>query len=909
MYQSFLEHVLDRLQEKEINPSQCTFVLPSKRSGTFLKKFISKRLQQNTFAPKIFSIQDFIADISGMDKAPNLELLLTLFEVYQKSNLEEHDDFPTFMKWGQVLLQDFDEIDGYLIPPKDILNYLSAIKELNHWSLQKEKTELVKNYLQLWNNLESLYNGFTKTLLKQQRGYQGLMSRVAVDHLEAYGNQTKNQPIVFVGFNALNNSESTIVQYFLEQGNGLIFWDIDTHFLNDPIHDAGLFIRKYQREWPYYKNKGAIEAQDHFLATKRIEITGVPKSISQTKYVGQLLQNLNDSKEIDLAKTAVVLADETLLTPMLKAVPASIESTNITMGLPLDKTVLHSFYLSFLDLSSIVSERGWLYKNVLEFLSNPYTSVLAKDQPLDFAKAISNDIKQNNWLYLDSNTLSHYADASEILKIIFPGTSISPSQWVDCCLLLTLRLKALFQKEENALELEQLYRFYTLFNQLKQHLDKLGHIKELRSIKSLFKQLANMENLDFVGEPLTGLQIMGMLESRNLDYETVIITSVNEGILPSGKSNNSFVPFDVKRDYGLPTYKEKDAIYTYHFYRLIQRAKNVFVIYNTEPDVLEGGEKSRLVSQLLTDKDVAPFVTHTISTPQTQITAETLLQITKGEQLRRDIVAFAENGFSPTSLTNYIRNPIDFYTRNILKINDVEEVEENIAANTFGTIVHDSLEDLYQPLLGQVLTKENVSAVKPQIAQTVQQHFNKNLSGVDVSKGKYLLVYNVIVKYLENFIGLELQQLQRHEVKLLALEERYECQLDIPGLDFPIKLKGTLDRVDQIDGITRVVDYKTGKVEPKNVKITDWEELITNYDKSKAFQLLCYALLYTKKHGEQPLHAGIYSFKNLGQGFFPFTEDKNPLIDAKVLETFTSYLEQLIKEICSTQTPLTEKPV
>lgn len=906
MHTTFLEYVLDDLEKKQLNIASCTFVLPSKRSGIFLKQHISKKLDKNMFSPEIVSIQEFIEALSGLRQSSNLDLLFTLYAVYKDSDVKQHEDFSSFIKWGQTLLHDFNEIDGYLIPAKDILNYLSAIKELNHWSLKKEKTELVENYLHLWGNLEAIYKNFTAAQLEQKSGHQGLVQRIAVQNLSERAKASSTNPVVFVGFNALNNAESNIIQHYLEQGNTYIYWDIDTYFLNDPIHDAGLFIRNYLREWPYYKNQSKITVQDGFLSPKRISITGVPKSMSQTKYAGQLLQELAAGPN-DIQNTALVLADETLLNPMLRAIPSSIGEVNITMGFPLDKTVLHSFFSTYLELCLHVSDRGWFYKNVLEFVSNPYTLVLSSTLETDFAKTLAKDIKEGNWLYVAPEMLLKYTGSKELLDILFPRKPIAPQEWMDNCLLLIQHLKEIFQSQKNALELEYLYRFHTLFNQLGQCLGKVDFLSELKSIKNLFKQLASIETLDFIGEPLTGLQIMGMLESRNLDFETVIITSVNEGILPSGKSNNSFIPFDVKRDYGLPTYKEKDAIYTYHFYRLLQRAKNVHIIYNTEPDVLEGGEKSRLITQLLTDANIRPCVTHVIATPQIKIDPRPLLNINKDAVLLEDMKVFAGNGFSPTSLTNYIKNPIDFYKRNILKINDLEEVEENIAANTFGTIVHDSLEQLYTPLIGSLLTKENVSPLKLQISEVVAQNFRKTLSGVDISKGRFLLVYNVIVKYLQNFIDLEISQLKRHEIKLLALEEKYAVPLDIPGLDFPIRLKGTLDRVDVFDGTVRIIDYKTGRVEPKNVKITDWEELVTNYDKSKAFQLLCYALLYHKKYQVAPVLAGIYSFKHLSQGLFPFTEDKNGTIDENTLATFESYLHRLVLDIFDARTPLTEK--
>ncbi|WP_299487231.1 PD-(D/E)XK nuclease family protein [uncultured Allomuricauda sp.] len=904
--QSFLEYVLDDLKKKEMQIEHCTFILPSKRSGTFLKKYISERISKNIFAPKILSIEDFIADIAGLSTTTSIDLLLILFKSYKQTKLKTHDDFNSFLKWGQTLIQDFNEIDRYLIPAHDILNYLSAIKDISHWSLKQEKTELVQNYLALWNQLESLYNTFTTSLLQQNKGYQGLVYKTAVKHLDSYTVNREDGPLVFIGFNALNTAESRIIQHLLEQPNTEIYWDIDSHFLDDKIHDAGLFIRDYQNEWPFYKQNKLQGVHNDFLSSKNITITGVPKSASQAKYVGNLVDVQTSEIHEGIKKTALVLADEALLNPILKAIPSHIEEANITMGLPLNNTVLYSFFASFLELSIAHSDKGWFYNDVLQFVSNPYCKSLAQSKEFSFLQNLDTDIKKNNWIYLNpAIILKHYPSADKI-DLAFPEKTISPSQWIDNCLALIQLLKSHFQTMDNAMELEYLYRFYSLFNQLHSQLSEVDFIKDLKTLRSFFKQLTASETLDFIGEPLSGLQIMGMLESRNLDFETVIITSVNEGILPSGKSNNSFIPFDVKREYGLPTYKEKDAIYTYHFYRLIQRAKNIHIIYNTEPDVLEGGEKSRLISQLLTDDAISKYVSHQIASPEVKIKPSKQIEITKTPLLQSDIKNLAQNGFSPTSLTNYIRNPIDFYKRNILRINDIQEVEENIAANTFGTIIHDSLEQLYNPYLGQFLTVERLSETIQSVPKVVRQHFKKLLPGANLEKGKFLLVFNVLVKYLEKFIELEKGMLSRHQIRILELEKKHSIELHIKGLPYPIKLKGTIDRVDEVDGVTRIVDYKTGRVDPKNVKIPHWDELIADYDKSKAFQLLCYALLFTKEKNVQNLNAGIYSFKNLGQGFLPFTSE-GTLITPETLDNFKTYLEKLILEICNPNIPFTEK--
>jgi len=446
--------------------------------------------------------------------------------------------------------------------------------------------------------------------------------------------------------------------------------------------------------------------------------------------------------------------------------------------------------------------------------------------------------------------------------------------------------------------------------------EKHSFINDLKSLKSLYTELVSSETVDFQGDPLDGLQIMGMLESRNLDFETVIITSVNEGILPSGKSNNSFIPFDLKTRLGLPTFKEKDAVYTYHFYRLLQRAKNIHILYNTEPDVLEGGEKSRLISQMMTDPNKEKEITAKIATPAIEPITKMLQEYKKDEGLMQLIRNHAENGFSPTSLSNYIRNPIDFYKRNLLRIDDKNEVEETIAANTFGTIVHDTLEDLYTPFLGEFLSADGLTKAKTKIQSLVQKHFAKSYMDGDMSRGRNLIAYNVILRYLENYIDSEIEEAKNHQIKILGVEEKLNINLNFPEIDFPVILKGKLDRVDEKDGMLRIIDYKTGKVESKNVEIVNWEDIITDYDYSKAFQLLCYALMFDDKNPIETIQSGIISFKNLNGGFLKFgtkekkgSRNKDNIITKESLTLFQIELKKLILEISNPEIPFTEKEV
>lgn len=914
--QSFLEEVIGQVRKEYPTLEEVVFVLPNKRAGSFLRNAIARTTKRTSFSPEIYSIEGFVEKVSGLTYASNTQQLFELYEAYLKSTTQEKDNFFDFSKWGQTLVQDFNEIDRYLIHTEKLFSNLSAIQEINHWSLQAKKTKMIENYLAFWNNLEQLYTSFNKNLLMKGLGHQGMVYRHASKNIDTYLKSNSDKTYVFVGFNALNTAESHIIQTILKTAKADIFWDTDTYFLNDQVHDASFFIRKHKKTWPYLTEHKLKGVGSNYSDTKNIQITGIPKNVSQAKYVGSILKKLAQQSPDSLKNTAVVLADESLLNPVLNAVPPEIEAVNITMGYPLNKTPLASLFDQFIELYIHQEKEGWFYQKILALLSHPYIHELLNNKETNDAIVLSDAIKSKNWTYVNPSKIKSIANTHSNLLLLFFNEELSPKQFINRCLKIILELKLRFTKKETPLALEYLYRFYSLFNQVLNLIQDHSFINNLKSLQSLYRELLSAETTDFQGEALEGLQIMGMLESRNLDFETVIITSVNEGILPSGKSNNSFIPFDLKTSIGLPTYKEKDAIYTYHFYRLLQRAKNIYILYNTEPDVLEGGEKSRLILQLLTDtnkiKDItakvaAPRITPTINLPQCIEKDVGLLELVRNH---------ARKGFSPTSLSNYIRNPIDFYKRNLLGIDDKLEVEETIAANTFGTIIHDTLENLYTPFIGQYLDEQGLTALKPRIPVLVKTHFAKSYMDGDITRGKNLIAYKVIIRYIENFIDLEIREANKHQIKIISLEEKMSIELNIPGVDFPIILKGKLDRVDCFDGVIRIIDYKTGKVESKHVEIVDWEEIISEHTYSKAFQLLCYALMYSNKNPIDKIESGIISFKNLKAGLLRFaTKDKkgsrvkDRVITQETLIFFIDKLKELISEICDPEIAFTEKEV
>lgn len=911
--QSFLEEVIDDLIGQKRNITEYIYVLPSKRAGTFLRNAISKKLGKTIISPDIYSIEEFIEKISGLSYASQTQQIFELYNSYLKAGPEEKEPFDSYLNWAQTLLQDFNEIDRYLIDASDLFSGLSAIQEVNHWSLKSEKTTLMENYLHFWKNLNSLYTHFNNNLLSKRLGHQGLVYRKAAENIDSYVKLEK-QKHVFLGFNALNTAESKIIQTILTSGGSHIYWDIDPYFLNDKIHDAGFFIRKHKTTWSYFASNDIKGMSHHYLSKKQIEIVGVPKNIAQAKYAGSLLKELQAEKPESLKNTAIVLGDESLLNPLINSLPSTIPSVNITMGQKLALSGLASFFDSYLDLHLTKTSKGWFYKDFISFLSHSNTDLLLTHVGIETNKLVT-IINLKNWTYIKDIHLDIlFANNEEIRSVLFAPYQ-NPKQLIDRCNYLIENFKDEFISTSNKIELEHLYKFHKLFNQIEELTTQYHFLTTLKAFHNLYKQLLSTETMDFQGDPLEGLQVMGMLESRNIDFETIILTSVNEGILPSGKSNNSFIPFDLKTEYGLPTYKEKDAVYTYHFYRLLQRAKNIYLLYNTEPDVLEGGEKSRLITQLLTDENRTDIF-EKIAAPKIAVIPTEKQQISKTPDLVELINSYTQRGFSPSSLSNYIRNPIDFYKQNLMNITETNSVEEHVAANTFGTIVHDTLEELYTPFIGKELSIENLQNAKKQIKGLVKINFEKTYLDGNITTGKNLIAHNVIIKYIENFIDAEIKELKTQNIKIVALEEKLKVELRIPGIEQTVILKGKLDRVDIANGITRIIDFKTGKVERRNVEVTDWNTLIDDYGYSKAFQLLCYSYMFLKTRTDtNELNAGIISLKNLKSGLLQFAQKessrskKNILINHETITLFEEKLFLLIKEICNADIPFIEKEV
>ena len=901
MQQYFLEYVLDTVPLWRENPENHVFILPSKRAGFFLKQKMLQKAGKSLILPEIWSIESFVEEISGLQYASPLDLQFLLYQVYSEQKNITKETFYEFSGWGQLLIQDFNEIDRYLVDSSQLFEYLGNIQELHHWTPAGKSSPMIRKRLAFWKSLYPIYTEFREALEEKGLGYQGQIYRKAVSEAPEFIQNNANKEFIFIGFNALNSAEQDIIQKFLKQDNAAIFWDADTYYLDDPVHDAGLFMRKYRSQWPYLQKNGLKGLGSYFQHPKKISITGLPKSVSQVKYCGELVRNLSEESPEELDHTALILGDETLLNPMLHSLPLEIGGANITMGYPLHHSSIAQLFSAILELFQQKTQDKWRIRAVLQIIRHPFLQPFLQDQAFDSEKVSATLLKEFP-LFVSQGELQQAGIPDEVLDLLFPQNTSGVPQVIRQFVRLTESLVPVYRERKDSLSLEYLEHFKNLFTRLGDLCRQYPFVNDLKALKFLFEQLLSEDSIDFEGEPLKGLQIMGMLESRNLDFKNVIITSVNEGILPSGKTNNSFIPFDVKKEFGLPTYKEKDAVYTYHFYRLLQRAESVHICYNTEPDVLEGGESSRFIGQLLNDPVFASGIEHRIVAPKTGIYPNVHKAIDKSEKLLTRLNEKAASGLSPTALSNYIKDPMLFYKKVLLGIRDSEQLEETVAANTFGTVLHEALEDLYRPYEGLYLNQDAIRSMKMKAPQLALKSFDLHfLKGMKAS-GKNLIALRVMEHYLSMFLTMEEQRLKKQEVKLIGVEKKFRIPFNTRASGPQVYLKGTVDRIEEVDGKIRIIDYKTGMVEPRNVRITDWESLRTDPDKTKAFQIMCYAWLYKQHSDINNLQAGVISFKNLKTGYQWFglkgegrRYDSN--LNESFLLNFEDQLQLLIQEL------------
>jgi len=906
---TFLEETLNHIKGVHEDVSNLVLILPSKRAGGFLKNYLKQSASSTSFAPEIISIEEFIETLSDLKIIDSSELLFKSYHAYTHGRPSgTTEDFESYTNWAITLLNDFNEVDRYLVDPTHFFSYLGSIKTLERWNMQEQQTDLVKKYLSFWNQLLGFYQTLKNQLLEESIGYQGLVYRKAAEEIEHYVQYNGDKNHVFIGFNALNTAEQHIIQGLLETGNTAVYWDADRHFYEDQKHSASLFIRKYFSTWQHFEKNLPKFIADNFSKKKNITFVEVQKNIAQAKYVGELLSGYSEEK---LNHTALVLADESLLLPILHSLPSNVKQVNITMGVPL-KTLPASVFFELVLFFQMKEVNTLYYKDILGILNHPLGIQLVPG-----AMKIVTALTKDNCTHLSISKLLEYGDASnkEPLQLLFSSWGNSSSKALTSCIEIVESLSKQFSDYE--MDRVALYNLHEVFSKISSLNEKFPHLKTVKSVQNLFRELINTSTLDFGGDAYSGLQIMGVLETRVLDFENVILTSVNEGILPTGKSNASFITYDLKKEFKLPLFTEKDAIYTYHFYRLLHRVNDITLVYNNHSEGINTGEKSRFLLQLEIEKHHNHSLHYIQVSPKINHNPQLLKTIAKTDAIMLRLREIAEAGFSPSAMTNYIRNPLDFYLEKVLGIKEFEMIEETVAANTLGTIVHDALEALYKPLEGTYLTVEILKSLLQKIPSEVDTQFKRSFRRGSYDKGKNLIIYEIAKRYILNFINFEITDLTAgNKIQILQIETKLAVPIEIPSLDFPVNIGGKVDRVDSYNGGLRIIDYKTGKVEQRDLEIIEWESLVLDYKYSKVFQVLAYATMINKDTHIEQAEAGIISFKNLQSGFLKFgtkpspgSRTKDQIITQETLRLFKEELVKLITEICTKEIQFTEKKV
>lgn len=899
------------------NLSNTIVILPNKRAKVFLVEAIKNKVTHTVLSPEIISIEDFIQNIAEIRSVDPIEQLFEFYDVYLSiTPTAQQQSFELFANWAKILLQDFNEIDRYLLDPKHVLSYLNDIEDIKKWGIEVEdKTKLLENYIDFWKLLPKYYQSLYDHMLAKGIGYQGLIYREAVKNLIHFLNSVQNKQFLFAGFNALNAAEEKIVQELLAVGQAKIYWDADQTFLNDPYHDAGLFLRRFKENWKHYKSHPFEWIVNDFSATKNIQVIGTPKSVGQAKIAGSILeQTIIEHPEKALDKVAVVLGEESMLIPLLYSLPASVGALNITMGYsaknnPAQILVAKLFKMHTNSLSR--NNKGYVlyYKEVLDILTHPLV------EPYANTRELVQLINENNYTFITHQKLLDLnPNPSELFLLLFKKweTGAVPVLETIISLLQTLKNNLSTDNEEEKITKAFVFAVFKVINKLITYYSNHQHIDKIETLYAIYKQVIDVAEVSFEGEPLNGLQIMGVLESRVLDFDTVIVTSMNEGRFPAGKSSNSFIPYDVKRELGLPTFKEKDAIYTYHFYHLLQRATTIYLLYNTESEGLDAGERSRFITQLEVESQTNHNLTQEIYNAVLPETAYLPMEVPKSEAVMLRLKEIADQGFSPSALTSYIRNPINFYFQKILRIREVEEVEESIALNTLGTIIHETLKILYEPFIGRLISELDIQQCFKQIDAEVLKQFKLVYKEGEIKKGRNLLAFEVAKRNVSNFLKVELETIKAgNQIQIIALEQTYERLLEHPILPFPVLIKGNVDRIENRNGTIRIIDYKTGKVEKASVALSTWDGLTEDIKNDKIIQVLAYAFMFEKEPNGLPIEAGIISFKNLKAGFLPFNfksgKEVKTTIDQEIIDNYLEQIVLLLSQIFNETIPFKEK--
>lgn len=920
---AFLDQLQQHLREKHLDNFQnLTLVFPSRRAALFFKNYILQSSEKVMVLPKIYSIEEFLAQFTQLKSISGIAAAIEFYLAYRAVEGTRAESFDQFLKWGPTMLSDFSELDAYLVPTDKLFNHLKDIRALEAWNIDgSEPSEVQREYVQFWEKMGLYYEQLKQQLLNQKLGYSGLMYRFLSENQETLFEQNQHQilekdgKVVFAGFNALNKAEVEWLNFFNDKNLVEVYWDADDYYLSQPEQEAGWFIRQYQSKWP-----GQCFVSKGFKESKKIKIVETPNELSQANALQQLLPSNEVTESIS---KGIVLASEELLIPVLNNLPEKEKKINATLGFPLKLSPVFGFVEALISVYwNAVKMKGstdvFYYKNVEHWLSEPIIHQI--DGAQEFVQSILKKVKSENRIFISQKWWNRQVEQasrlSSALKVCFQFNEVTSREMLAKTQYWLVFLEREWQEKPQDTEQQIILEYLQLINGELDQLDQiLQHYQlelDIHSMRQLVVQVLSKETIAFTGEPLGGLQVMGMLETRLLDFDQITVLSLNEGILPKGKKGSSFIPFDVRIAFQLPTHKEKDAIFAYYFYRLIQRAKEVNLLYSVDQDGFSKGEMSRFILQL---KDELPNYHPDTVIEETKLqipvptTVDTQTKIEKDDAVMQSIFKFFERGVSPSSLNLYFNSPLDFYYQYIVQIHDDDKVEEEVEDSRFGSILHDVLEKIYIPYVETPLSAEKIKAKLPEALQMLENEYLEFYSEAYKS-GEIWLSYQVSRLFLERFFEEDAKRVAAAQkvgkpIVLLALEKNYTKELEINGRI--IKFKGKVDRVEQAGKRVTVIDYKSGIVKANQLRLTN-EESLMNGKAGKIVQLLMYQWLCAPTLApEGEIDAAIVSLGNLAEGVIPVTVDEKKIAESET-ELILKVIGELVTQLTDEHLPF-ERPV
>ncbi len=870
---SFLHRIAQVFWEKKHEQvSNLTFVFPNRRAGLFFRKYLSQIAGKVIFSPSILTINQLFQQLSSLQLADNIDLLFRLYQAYQAER-KSTESFDDFLFWGRMMLNDFNEVDQHLVDAKALFTNLQDLKALEERfaQLSQEEEASVQAFFQhmqegnisqykqqffsLWNSLYPIYTRFRSELQHEGLAYMGMLQRHVCE--QGIATQQHATQYIFIGFNALTGVEKELMMQLHKQGIADFYWDYESPWLQDKNNRASLFREDNIKHFPSQYTLPKVEKH-----TPTIHLTRIASSVGQADVIRHLLttHNPQPTANSDWTRVGIVLPDENMLLPIRNAIPATVKHVNITMGQPLKQTALYALLVNCSELSILATQtqtQALYYKPILSLLHHPYIQAVAANE----AENLQNTIIQGNWVYLSHQELTFYPFLQQLLHL-----PTSPKGVLTQLRELLLTLAS--NEHITDIDKEYLYQTLLIINRLERLLQHHASISmSIKTLYHLLLQWVESTAVPFEGEPLLGLQIMGVLESRSMDFDTLILTDANDETLPGRVQQNSYIPYDLRLYFGMPTTERQDAIFAYNFYRLIANASTVHLIQNTQSNDMRSGEVSRYVYQLQYQYDV-PIQIHDISfipAPQPRKP----IAIHKSDEVLQQIHhVMTQRGISPSALNTYVGCPLRFYYQVIEGIRESEVVSEDIAANQLGTVLHTVMEQLYgNPERPYQVSETDINRMLKRVEQTplveeaYKQVFYKERT--TTLTGRDLLAVHALRRYAKNIL---LHDKAYCPFFYHASEKRLEGTFTASN-GHTVKIKGFIDRIDSKHEQVRVVDYKTSNPKNHNYKY-DAPTLFAEETAGKADyfrQTLFYGLLYTLNHPKSDCGATIYYCRKQGE--------------------------------------------